>query len=171
MQITELIVTHNDVRNVKTISTMLDVLQSGAIFDEAHAYSFHHAGSVNTVIKLSRFPDGKIFVHDGHHRLIAKHIFGYEKLFECEYSFYDWNSYESYTKPNLKNGWYTPFDPLTEVRKAEFFLFKEEVLALPEDQQVDYILNNRYRYCEPREVSTVEEMAQRVLLKNPLLLR
>jgi len=162
MKLTNLIVTQDDVRNVDIIIPMMDSIYYGVLFDEAHVCSYHRNGSPNALIKLSRFPDGLVFVHDGHHRLVAKQLCGVLEIYECEYKITDWKCYTDYSKANLDHGWYTPFDPRFEIRKAEFFDFKEEVLSQMEHERIGYIYDNRHKYCKPRTLHTVAELADKI---------
>lgn len=126
-----------------------------------------HNPNRTSLITITQFEDGQLFIRDGVHRTAAIIIgrtglpvsglyepFGLlhtASLFENEYVL-ESMTYDMFLEPSIINGWYTPFDPRTEVRKADFFDFKEEVMALVNQPNVnDFILENKYRYAVPRK--------------------
>lgn len=115
-----------------------------------------------SLIAITEFEDGQMFIRDGFHRVVAIIIgrtgspVGYTglkygaDLFEDEYVI-EPMTYAMFLEINIENGWYTPFDPRTEVRKADFFDFKNEVLKTDKSKLHDFITQNKHRYAVPRE--------------------
>jgi hypothetical protein len=115
-----------------------------------------------SLIAITQFEDLQLFIRDGFHRtaaiILGRHgsdIPQTSVLFEDEYVI-EPMTYDMFLEINIRNGWYTPFDPRTEVRKADFFDFKEEVIGLVETSKLDstineFILENKDRYAVPRQ--------------------
>ena len=104
-----------------------------------------------SLIAITQFEDGRRYIRDGLHRtavvLFARDV---PILFDDEYVIEPMN-YGMFLRANIKNEWYTPFDPRVEVRKADFFDFKEEVLSRVGDEGiVDFIERNKARYAVDR---------------------
>jgi hypothetical protein len=103
-------------------------------------------------IIVDRFPDGAIFVRDGHHRVaavVAARAGG--QLREEEVVITD-RTYDMYIYPDILDGWITPFDPRTQVRIANIIDFKNTVskfLRAGHDAS-GYISANTHLYCRPR---------------------
>ena len=74
--------------------------------------------------------------------------------------------HEDFLYPNLENGWYTPLDPRTECRLADYRQFREEAVAAARRDPASalaFIERNRRRYACRRTISRVSELAQRCL--------
>lgn len=162
IKISDLYITQDGIRIMSRIRDMIQFSKSGGLFDLGHIKQFHKEDAVVDLIKLSRFPDNKIYLHDGHHRCVSKFLAGIDHLDESEYMIKDWENYDAYRLPNLKVGWYTPFDLHTEIRTSDFFKFKEEVDQLPEDHREAFIMQNKHRYAKPRTMHTVADLAHQI---------
>jgi hypothetical protein len=97
--------------------------------------------------------DGTFYIRDGLHRVCLIHLLG-RPVFEMEYSI-EYQTCESFSQINLKCGWVTPFNPQTEVRKADFHHFKQEVMKMVEENKPDayikrFIESGKSCYCVPR---------------------
>ena len=110
------------------------------------------------LISLTRFEDGKVFIHDGHHRCAAILQGGRDHLHEQEYIITDMK-YAQYDEINLDAGFVTPFVPTHEIRLSDFSEFKDQATGFSEpNDAVFYIRNHRHLYCKKREISTVKEI-------------
>ena len=94
-----------------------------------------HDPQRTSLIALVVTEDGKTWIRDGLHRTAVIHMFG-RTLLPDEYTV-DEIPYAKFMEINLNKGWYTPFDPRTEVRRADFHHFKDMVEGL------------RYHYIDP----------------------
>jgi hypothetical protein len=124
---------------------------------------FAHGQGPWTPILVARLPDGLLLLHDGHHRAVATHLGGRDWLHEEEFELTN-RPYDDFLLPNLLNGWYTPLDPRTESRLAEYRLFKEEAVELARRDPaiaVAFIEQNRARYACRRTIWRVSELAER----------
>lgn len=86
-------------------------------------------GTFKEPIRLNFFPDGRVFVRDGHHRLEVAKTLGWRTLEEGRHFVRENDSYESYRTFNLADGWTTPFDPRTHVRLAQLSAFRSLIRA------------------------------------------
>jgi hypothetical protein len=160
----QLIITQNGLRNVDQLNNMVRFVRAGGRFteDALLAFSIFTQGRVNPpLIYVSRMEDGRLFLHDGHHRCVAKHLAGKEYLEECEYQV-GHHTYEDYLVARPSDGWLTPFDLNTEVRVPDFGAFKDVarmMLGVSHQAAESYIQENRQLYCEPRRITTIRELA------------
>ncbi len=111
-----------------------------------------HNPKRTSLVAITEFEDGKRYIRDGLHRtavvLLARDV---PVLFEGEYVI-EHMTYEMFLRANIGQQWYTPFDPRVEVRKADFFDFKEEVLLRLDDEGVvEFIISNKARYAVDRK--------------------
>ena len=159
MNIEELSPTQDGYRLDKLVRrAMLEFILEGGVYDQETIQS--HSGS-NSLIAITRFPDGKLFIRDGLHRVTSIYIARADRvLYETEYVVEDM-SYEMYLNPAPDKGWYTPFDPRTEVRLPDFFDFKSKVLEIQDiDEQVEYILAHKSDYAIERSIlHTIEGLS------------
>ncbi len=104
------------------------------------------------LIQIDIFPDGGSYIRDGHHRCIAIFRSGRTWLDECEYIITERSSYDDFINPHVGNGWYTPFDPRTEIRLSDFKDYKKNLKNLSNVfEQLNYINNYRHMYCKDRD--------------------
>lgn len=133
---------------------MLEYVRSGGIFADPIKHK--------RPIVITRFEDGKLFIRDGFHRTTSIYLARPSKLiYPPEYEIENM-TYDMWINANHHNGWYTPFDPRIEVRRADFFGFKNEVIELMKSRDPsEFILNNKSRYCVPRDDShTFESLSK-----------
>lgn len=152
IKIDSLIPTQAGLRNLTKLMGMTDAVRSGKVFNDSKP------------IDLSRFEDGQIYVHNGHHRVVACLMGERLELADDEYKITEWK-YARYLEINFEVHFVTPFDPLTEVRKANFKGFWEAVadvrIQQGEDEARLFIHRHRYLYCQPRNVWSVRDVMTR----------
>jgi len=151
MKINDLQITQDGLRTYD-LAEMVAFVKSGGIFTQK-VLDDYNSCSGNNLIMLNRFEDGRFFLHDGHHRVAAIWLAGRDFIYPEELGGFTDYVYARYGRPNFDRGWYTPFDPRTQVRIPDFFDFKEEVRRMAvEDpaRAVSYIMGHRDRYTVPR---------------------
>lgn len=89
-------------------------------------------------------------IQDGHHRAVSTLLGGRKFFTDEEYQIQHWN-YDEYLQVNLKNGWYTPYDPKTEVRIEDIKTYKEEVQKLIGTKALEK-LAKKYVICDSCEL-------------------
>ncbi|MBS1722803.1 MAG: hypothetical protein JSS66_07475 [Armatimonadetes bacterium] len=141
---------------------MTEYVLNGGIFTAESVQLFHPEDTVFPLVQLSRFPDGSLYVHDGHHRAVSVWLGGREVLVEEEYCIRDWPSLDSYAKPNLSAQWYTPFDLLTEVRLPDTRAFKSLVEETSPEEAEALIARLKHMYATAREHWTMVELAEAI---------
>ena len=109
-----------------------------------------HDPKRTSLIALARTEDGKLWIRDGLHRVAIVKM-SYRDLRDDECVMED-IPYAKFLEINTDKGWYTPFDPREEVRKADFHDFKDKVQRILEKGQdpTEYIKSHRDAYCVPR---------------------
>lgn len=165
LDITRMWASQNDLRNVRQIAGMILDVRSGRYFtqDELQAHSPNKLGC-QSMITITCFPDGQTMTHDGHHRLVSIWLGGRATVRGDEYRMNSF-TYSDYTDINLKAGWFTPFDPLRDIRLCNFGFFKDEVtrlLAEAPNRAEEYILGNPDLYRAPRDIRTIPELAAKI---------
>lgn len=168
LKIANLIVMQEYVRNTAQITQMTDFARTGGVFSNAVllAFATSHGLRVSPIIHIARFPDGLFYIHDGHHRIRSVWKSGRDHLYDEEYYIKNWK-YEDYLEINIPNGWFTSFDPRTEVRLPDFGNFKNSIRKLIEEKD-DYakhqteieqhILSRKKEYATKRTIMHVNEM-------------
>ena len=173
IHISQIIPTQDYIRNEKQIPGMTKFVSEDGIFTKEAIESYKpNANTPHLLMRLTQFEDGKLFLGDGHHRIIGMVEAGREQLHRDEFFIERWN-YEAYqeivfTYPDGKwMGWITPHDPRTEIRLPDLSEFKFHVKALfkREGEEVarKFILANKSKYCRPREVQTVQDLYENYL--------
>lgn len=116
----------------------------------AHVRSGGDFRAANSPIVVDRFPDSRLFVRDGTHRVTAI-VLGRGELWPGEYRICDM-TYRMYTTLDPADAWFTPFDPRTEVRLPDIGAFKARVAALLAAGQEPrpFVVANRSLYCRDR---------------------
>lgn len=139
MKIADLIPTHNRLRSPNNLEFFLK-------------------NQINP-IALSEI-DGKLYVHDGHHRLIAYLLDGIQELDDTFFSILK-TTKSAYLEINPEVGWVTPFDIETECRLPEFFNFKRTVLECWNfGFDIQHFFEDGTRYKEPRKIYSMAELAE-----------
>lgn len=151
MDLHNLLLTQDGFRhNLDEMVNMIDFVSSGGLFDKDSLEK--HNPNRGSLIAITEFPDGSLYIRDGLHRAVSVYIARPIKcLFESEYKL-EQMDYSMYTESAIEHGWYTPFDPRIEVRKSDFFNFKEHVLNLiSENGDVEsFIASNKQMYALKR---------------------
>lgn len=174
MLIDSLIPMQNSLREAEQLPEMVKFVQSGGMFDAQTLSAFVTKERENALdcfkfnpIKIVKFEDGKMYLHDGLHRSTAIWIAGRRILDSKEFVLEDWK-YQDYLEINLDQKWYTPFDPRKEVRINDFLLYKRLVEEFinkepkPTNEQIRLYILDHYRlqsYTEPRSVKSIAEVA------------
>lgn len=158
--IKDLIVTQECLRDINQLPKMIDHVKNGGLWTKDVITSWSHRKV--PLIALSVFEDGKTFLHDGHHRLVSTWLAGRKILDPAEYEIKEWK-YSEYLEINFAEGWVTPFDPRIELRLADFFNFKKEVLGVLYAKGLtaaeEYIKSNKHLYTKKRKIFTVDELS------------
>lgn len=161
--------TQGALRNWEQVGRMTDFVASRGVFDRKSldTYAAEWGLRLSPLIQVSRFEDGQMFLHDGHHRVYSIWKGGRLVLIECEFEVTDW-TYAQYLEVNASQGWYTPFDPRSEVRLPDFRSWKMEVEAYLDRRSKDnsfsaeefaaYVRSNRNRYADDRRVSHIRDL-------------
>lgn len=173
MNISQLLVTHNHLRHKENLHEMVYYVANGGVWTKEYLAEYSRAKGlerVSPLIQLSLFDDGKVFLHDGHHRVVSTFLAGREILFPEEYQVSHW-TYPDYLEINHGNGWYTPFDPRIHTRTPDFGKFKklakDKFLTDPLEAE-RWILENQHLYREPRKYHFVPELANETSLSLDL---
>lgn len=171
MKLKNLIVTQEEVRPTITLPPMIQFVRDGGFWtlEALLRYASLHGQRLSPLIQLSRFEDGLLYIHDGHHRCVSTHLGGRDHLLESEYVVTDW-TYDQYLEVNFANGWYTPFDPRTQVRVADIRPFKglvrkklkelEDGVAPFTSEGLESIIRQlTHKYARPRKFYSVADLA------------
>jgi hypothetical protein len=156
----------NDVRNVSQVARMIAYVRAGGLFTKEAMLEFSVTNEVRPnpqLVAVTEFPDGMLMIHDGNHRSSAIWLGGRGYLADGEY-FIKKMTYAHYLEINLQAGWYTPFDPRTEIRLCDFGTYKKkvrELSAFPE-KATAFIVENRAMYCAPRDIWLVAQLAEKI---------
>lgn len=167
IQIVDLVVTQEGLRDFSKFLSMIDRLIDGESL---------------TPIKVSRIR-GRLFIHDGHHRVCAYWCHGIRVLEDNQYMLKDYDL-EDYTFVNYHKGWLTPFDPFQQVRITDLGDVKQRIdkyLLEQTKQDANQISNmnggpinvysphyselEQFAYTAERSIWTVNELCQTELTK------
>jgi hypothetical protein len=165
VNIRDLAVTQDGFRDEGQIDQMVKFVSDGGIFTK-EALLAH--GKTDYLIKISRFPDGRLFIHDGHHRIAAIYLGGRKWIREDEFVIKDW-TYEDYRTVNLDctPPWITPFDPRFQIRIMDYSDFKFDVQCyLARNSKIAahlFVMSNSDRYIRQRNVLTIRDLVMRSL--------
>lgn len=156
-------------RHIDQIASMVEFVRSGGIFSKEELLKFAKDNHYEpeSLIRVRRFEDEAYFIHDGHHRCFSIWLAGRDVLDDKEFELSSWQ-YRQYGEINLNADYMTPHDPRKETRHADFFGFKSEVRKLAEnsvEKAIEFIKNNRSRYCGPRDCWHVKDLAPACLLE------
>lgn len=123
-------------------------------------------GGSFALVRLTRFEDGELYVHDGHHRCVAAYLHHYlhqnTPPLNLEFSITEW-TYADYNTINIEAGYTTPFDVKTEVRVADFSLYREITSGLQYDCVLLLSEFFAHYYKEQRQMYTIKQMAHSYL--------
>lgn len=173
IDIQSLIITQEGLRNMEALPEMIEFAKNGGIFTQDEINN--HPNAVpgffpQRLIQLSKFEDGRIYVADGHHRILSILLSG-ERDFICdtEFELIPWK-YSGYNSINIENGWFTPFDPRKEVRLSDMWFFRSLIDNHRRADAHDYdiikfIVNNEEIFKHQRTISTFEQLAKLIETK------
>lgn len=167
MKIDQLMVTHNHLRHKENLHEMVQYVANGGLWTAEFLKKFSESkglSRVSPLIQLSRFEDGVVYLHDGHHRAVSTFLAGRYTLDPAEYQITEW-TYPEYLEISHANGWYTPFDPRIHTRTPDFAKFKKqakEKFLIDPIEAEKWILDNQNLYREPRKYKFVSEFAEEV---------
>lgn len=145
MLISNLIPTHNDLRNVGRFYSFLD--------------NFHNTGMfinrTNKILILSI--DNIFYLNDGHHEISAAIAYGLDTIPESNYNIMK-VSLNQMLSVNFDIGWVTPYNPATHCRILDLTNFKKIAF---EHKDIDFIYNNQNLYLEERKVHSFIEIVKK----------
>lgn len=103
-------------------------------------------------VTIERVPEGACYVADGLHRVVSIFVGRKPPVLQDEEYRIKHVTYGMYLDIDLDGGWFTPFDPRTEVRLADLSVFKRNVRELISAGQdpASYIYSHRELYCRAR---------------------
>jgi hypothetical protein len=138
LRVATLAVMHDGYRLPATaMRELIALARAGHRFDPVHA---------------TRFEDGRVMLRDGLHRSTAVMLGRPSGMLDEPEVVIENMTYEMFRAPAFVTGLYAPFDPLTEVRVADFRAFRDEVRRriASDDDPVGYIGTHRHLYVRPR---------------------
>jgi len=165
LELDDLTVSQDSLRHIEQLCPMIEFVKNGGFWTVSalQEYADVYGVRVCPLIEINQFPDGRLMVHDGHHRVVSTRLGGRHFIRGDEYLFKSY-TYENYRGINHPGRWVTPFDPKTEIRVADFGEFKKkafELFAIDKDEAIRYILDNGSVYKRPRTISGVDCLADR----------
>jgi hypothetical protein len=164
LDLNKLYVMQDGIRAAEQIPGMIEFVKSGGkwTLQNLQDYAHKHNLKPSPIMEISLFPDGKLMIHDGHHRAIATYLGGRYFLYPNEFWIRNWK-YEDYTEINFSARWVTPFDPRTELRSPEIYGLKTKAMKLfdsiGENAALDFI--NQAVFTKPRDIYFLPEMVEK----------
>lgn len=113
---------------------------------------------MSPLIQITQFEDVALYLH------VATLLGRRDYLRDDEYNVTA-RRYADYLEINHPNGWYTPFDPRLEMRKADFGSFKKmakSLFAADATAAAEWIRANTHQFSHPRTFHTIEELAMKL---------
>jgi len=133
------------------IQAMIQFVTAGGKYDLETLQKYESTST--DLIALTRFEDGNVYVRDGVHRISSVYLGRAEPiLFDEEYRIEDM-PYSMYMETNHKKGWFTPFDPRKEVRRANLKEYRDSVMEVINagGDVEEFIKQNHDKYLVARE--------------------
>lgn len=162
----DLFVMQYDLRHTDQLREMTAHVRFGGYWTPEYLalYAREKGFKPSPLIQISRFEDGLLYVHDGHHRCVSTILGGRDHLILDEFNINEWK-YEQYLEVNHAAGWYTPFDPRLHLRSGDFTAFKKEArgrfLVQPPLAEA-WVRAHVGRFRRDRTFGTVPEMAESI---------
>jgi len=162
MPLRALIATQYGYRDQAGVKAMVEFVKKGGEFN------------ASPLISLFLLDDGRLYIHDGHHRSMAVYLSGRDHLKPTEYTLSP-ITYDALGSVNFDVGYVTPYDPRTEMRLSDFKIFKRIAKELHDDltnpnrirDALRYINENRALYCiTHRPYETIPDMVSHLGLIN-----
>lgn len=169
--LSNLLVMQSDLRHWDDIQSMIEYVKDGGFWTAEYLASYakeKNLTRISPLISVSSFEDDSDFVHDGHHRCVATWLGGRDFLRDDEFNLSKWE-YKDYLEIAPENNWYTPFNPKTHVRTADFAAFKKEArdrFQQDANAALDWLYNNFQQFRTPRTIHTVPELAKLFSLRK-----
>lgn len=159
ISISTLNVTQSYIRDPSQIRGMIEYLWEHSNFSD-----------LERKIVIKEFDDGELYIHDGHHRILALYMaFSWDaRLHEDEFILKSFK-YEDFQKINWSCGWITPFNLREETRLPCVKEWKDHIVyrLLARDCSMgdleSYIYENGNRYKEKRQVNTIRDLYQKFI--------
>lgn len=165
LRIDNIHITQDALRHEEQILGMYEFIKNGGRFnlnrlqEYAEKNNLKGRPQVTGLLRLTGHPDesqnGKLWLRDGHHRIVATSYFR-DHLWDDEYYIQDL-TYQMMEETNFPIGWYTPFNPLTHVRKAEFCRFRSQAAEIfsqmGQEAAEKYVREHLNDYAVPRTFS------------------
>ena len=173
MDIEKLGIIQDELRNVEQLTDMMSYVKKGGIFNKyAIGYWIERDPHDSLLMELAHFPDGRYYIHNGHHRAVSIYLAGRDHLLPEEYYVKEWE-YGDYNdivflNPNgTWRGYVTPFNIKREARHAQMGQYKDYVQGMwdrgivSEEQIRQYILSplGGTEYKRLKRHFSVEELA------------
>lgn len=153
----------SDLRRWEDMPEMINFVKNGGFWtkETLEVYSAKNKlERTSPLITISVFEDGLEYNHDGHHRLCSIILAG-RSLRDDEYTINQWK-YSDYIEFVPENNWYTPFDPRTHIRTADFGLFKKEAKErFKKDPKAarEWVYENSHLFKTERTIKYVTDLA------------
>lgn len=161
MRIKDLYVTQEKLRNVGQLPDMIRFARC-SFFSVENLLEVK--GHTKQRIVINKFPNGDLFIMDGHHRITSIYLAGRTYLRKEEYELRHWGI-DEYVGILLKENWITPFNPYTDVRVDDLAPFKQQVKELMTYARATeickFIVSNRKAFRARRQFWTVMDLANR----------
>lgn len=167
LPLSSLYVTQDALRHFDALDEIISYVSNGGFWTPdflARYAEERKLRSTSPVIQISKFEDGKLFLHDGHHRTIGT-SFVRNYLRHDEFNISSWK-YSDYNEVNLSSGWYTPYDPRTDVRNADISEWKAKIRKMLKsnmrtDDVISYIFEHQSEFRHVRgDVFKVADLAK-----------
>lgn len=164
-----LIVTQNGLRNYGQVAKMAAFVRAGGKFTFDARLAQHiltdDPRPTPPPMHLAFMEDGRVLLHDGHHRAVAMLLAGRDHLDDSEYEFAEY-TYHDYSRAHPEKGWFTPFDVDTEVRLPDFGAFRlmaKNFYEHGKPEELRQLMKARSWYAESRRLWTVKELTEEYL--------
>ena len=163
MFINDIIVTQEALRNTDQITPMKELVARGDVFSVGKLAEYN-PNSIK-LIELYELEDGKIYCHNGHHRIFsifqAGRTFLYKDEFVLSKAKYSW-----FEECNPWDGWYTPYDLRTQVRLADLRAYKMRAAFALEEMLdpkgiFEWIERRWHEYATDREIEKIWELGSK----------
>lgn len=148
-----------------SIEEMIEYVENGGLWTNQSLKEYYNShedvNRISPLIAISHFEDGLYYIHDGLHRCTATYLAGRTYLLPDEYKITMW-TYNDYLEIAPDKNWFTPFNPLTHVRLADFAQFKIEAKKQFEENYEDainWINQHKDDYCTVRTINYISDFA------------
>jgi len=160
--------TQSWVRSMSQVKRMTEHVSNGGVFTIDNVSDFHPEDSVFPLVRVSRFPDGSMYLHDGHHRAVSVWLGGRDILLPDEYEITDWDSIERYAEVNLDANWITPVNLANEVRLPDTRIYKRLIHEARDADVMNLINELKHMYATQRKHNNVIELARDIAKINKM---